>query len=170
MSYTDLTYLGIFLPIVVILYNVLPQKHRWKVLLGASYVFFWSISGKQDERNEKLKEVEKEKKKELKQLYVKKQRKLILIGVLILIGTLVVLKYTNFFGTNINNLFEALNIDFKINIPHFIMPIGISFYTLQAVSYIVDVYKEKFSADKNIGRIALFLGFFPGFNSFFDSI
>ena len=79
MTYTDLAYLVMFLPIVVIIYNLLPQKHRWKVLLGASYVFFWSISGKlliyllvativtyllglrlqakQDERNKKLKEV-----------------------------------------------------------------------------------------------------------------
>lgn len=183
MTYTDLAYLVMFLPIVVIIYNLLPQKHRWKVLLGASYVFFWSISGKlliyllvativtyllglrlqakQDERNKKLKEIEKEKKKELKQQYVKKQRKIILIGALILVGTLVILKYTNFFGTNINNLFATLNIPINIPIPHLIMPIGISFYTLQAVSYIVDIYKEKFSAEKHIGKIALFLGFFP---------
>ena len=183
MSYNNLTFLVVFLPIVIILYNIIPQKHRWKLLLLASYAFFWSISGKliaylliatgvtyicglrlkakQEERDKKLLEIEKEKKKELKQLYVKKQRRIILLGALILIGLLVVLKYTNFFGSNINNLFEALNIPIKLNIPHFIMPIGISFYTLQAVSYIVDVYKEKFKADKNLGRIALFLSFFP---------
>lgn len=183
MSYTKLTYLFLFLPIVIVLYNLIPQKHRWKVLLLASFAFFWSISGKliiyllvatvvtyllglwlnkkQEERNKKLLEVEKDKKKEIKQQYVKKQRKIILLGVLVLIGLLVVLKYTNFFGTNINNLFDALNINFKLSIPHFIMPIGISFYTLQAVSYLVDIYKEKFKADRNIGKIALFLSFFP---------
>lgn len=183
MSYNKLQYLVIFLPIVVILYNLIPQKHRWKVLLLASYAFFWSISGKliayllvatvvtyllglwlnkkQGQRDKQLLEVEKEKKKEIKQLYVKKQRRIILLGVLILIGLLVVLKYTNFFGTNINSLLATLNIPFQFNIPHFIMPIGISFYTLQAVSYIVDVYKEKFKADKHLGRIALFLSFFP---------
>ena len=183
MSYTNLTFLFVFLPIVILLYNLIPQKHRWKLLLLASYAFFWSISGKliiyllvatvvtyicglklrakQEERDKKLQDIEKEKKKELKHLYVKKQRKIIALGALILIGLLVVLKYTNFFGSNINNLFEALNIPIKLNIPRFIMPIGISFYTLQAVSYIVDVYKEKFNADKNLGRIALFLSFFP---------
>ena len=86
MSYTKPLYLVIFLPIVVILYNLIPQKHRWKVLLLSSYAFFWSISGKlivyllvstivtyvaglwlkkkQDERNEKLLKAEKEQKKE----------------------------------------------------------------------------------------------------------
>ena len=183
MSYTKPVYLVIFLPIIILIYNIVPQKHRWKVLLLSSYVFFWSISGKliiyllvatgvtylcglwlkkkQDERNEKLLNVDKEKKKEIKQLYVKKQRKIILLGALILIGLLVVLKYTKFFGTNINLLLNTLNIPIQFKIPNFIMPIGISFYTLQAVSYIVDIYKEKFKADKNIGRIALFLSFFP---------
>lgn len=183
MSYTKPVYLVIFLPIIILIYNIVPQKHRWKVLLLSSYVFFWSISGKliiyllvatgvtylcglwlkkkQDERNEKLLNVDKEKKKEIKQLYVKKQRKIILLGALILIGLLVVLKYTKFFGTNINLLLNTLNIPIQFRIPNFIMPIGISFYTLQAVSYIVDIYKEKFKADKNIGRIALFLSFFP---------
>ena len=183
MSYTKPVFLVIFLPIIIIAYNIVPQKHRWKVLLLSSYLFFWSISGKliiyllvatgvtylcglwlkkkQDERNEKLLNADKEKKKEIKQLYVKKQRKIILLGATILIGLLVVLKYTKFFGININTLLTALNIPFQFKIPNFIMPIGISFYTLQAVSYIVDVYKEKFKADNNIGRIALFLSFFP---------
>lgn len=183
MSYTKPVFLVIFLPIIIIAYNIVPQKHRWKVLLLSSYLFFWSISGKliiyllvatgvtylcglwlkkkQDERNEKLLNADKEKKKEIKQLYVKKQRKIILLGTTILIGLLVVLKYTKFFGININTLLTTLNIPFQFKIPNFIMPIGISFYTLQAVSYIVDVYKEKFKADNNIGRIALFLSFFP---------
>ena len=114
MTYTKLTYLAVFLPIVVLIYNCFKQKHRWIVLLLASYIFFWSISGKlliyligatavtyicglllnskQEERNSKLKDLEKEKKKEIKQLYVKKQRKIILLGSLILIGMVVILK------------------------------------------------------------------------------
>ena len=41
------------------------------------------------------------------------------------------------------------------------MPIGISFYTLQAVSYLVDIYHEKIKADKNLARLSLYLTFFP---------
>ena len=46
-------------------------------------------------------------------------------------------------------------------VPHFVLPIGISFYTLQAVSYLLDVYRGKIQADRNLFRLALFLGFFP---------
>ena len=81
MTYTKPIFFVLFLPIVIVLYNLFPQKHRWKVLLLASYAFFWSISGKlliyllvttglmyvcglwlnkkQNERNEELKNAEK---------------------------------------------------------------------------------------------------------------
>ena len=48
-----------------------------------------------------------------------------------------------------------------MNIPSFAMPIGISFYTLQAVSYCFDVYRGKIPADRNLFRLALFMSFFP---------
>lgn len=183
MTYTKPIFLVLFLPIVVILYNIVPQKHRWKILLLASYAFFWSISGKlliyllvttgliyvcgrwlnkkQNERDEELKKSPKDQKKIIKQKYLKKQRKILVISALILLGMLIVLKYSKFLGTNINSLFEVMNLPIQMPIPHFIMPIGISFYTLQAISYIIDVYKEKIKADKNLGRLALFISFFP---------
>ena len=183
MTYTKPLFLVLFLPLTIIMYNILPQKHRWKVLLISSYIFFWSISSKlivyllattliiyaiglwlnakQEERNTILKETEKEEKKKVKAKYLKKQRIIVTLASLLLIGILVLLKYSRFLGTNINNLFELLNINIKLVIPRFAMPIGISFYTLQAVSYLVDVYKEKIKADKNLGRLALFISFFP---------
>ena len=121
MTYTKPIFLVAFLPITIILFNLLPQKHRWKVLLLSSYVFFWSISGKlliyllaataitygcgrwlnklQVERDNKLEKLEKEQKKELKQLYIKKQRKIVALCSILLIGMLVVLKYTKFSGS-----------------------------------------------------------------------
>ena len=183
MTYTDPLFLGAFLPLVVIIYNILPQKHRWKVLLLASYAFFWSISDKliiyllattgviygaglwmnkiQEERNEKLKEVEKELKKEIKTKYNKKSKSIAVLSTILLLGVLIVVKYSNFLGTNINSLFKLLHVPVEMSIPSFIMPVGISFYTLQAISYLVDVYKEKTKADKNLGRLALFISFFP---------
>lgn len=183
MTYTKPIFLVLFLPLTIIMYNILPQKHRWKVLLVSSYIFFWSISSKliiyllattiiiyitglwlnakQEERNNILKETEKEEKKKVKTRYLRKQRIIVTTASLLLIGVLVLLKYSKFLGTNINNLFELLKINIKLAIPKFAMPIGISFYTLQAVSYLVDVYKEKIKADKNLGRLALFISFFP---------
>lgn len=183
MTYTKPIFLCVFLPLAIIIYNIMPQKHRCKVLLISSYIFFWSISdkliiylllttaimygcglllnAKQEERNEILKNIPKEQKKEIKAKYLRKQRIIVSITSLVLIGILAVLKYSKFFGTNINNLFEILNIPIRMEIPKFIMPIGISFYTLQAVSYIIDVYKEKIKADRNLGKLALFISFFP---------
>ena len=72
-----------------------------------------------------------------------------------LLGILILLKYSKFLGTNINNLFELLNLPIKLGIPKFIMPIGISFYTLEAIAYMLDVYREKikvFTINKIIER------------------
>lgn len=54
-----------------------------------------------------------------------------------------------------------MNISFTVPIPKIAAPIGISFYSLQAISYICDVYRGKISADKNFARVALFMSFFP---------
>lgn len=85
---------------------------------------------------------------------------IVLFAVLIHIGLLVILKYTGFFGENINNLLALFNTDFRFKIPKICIPIGISFYTLQGLSYIIDVYKGKINADDNLGRLALFMAFF----------
>ena len=182
-SYFSFPYLALFLPALMLVYNLVPQKHRWKILLGASYLFFWSISGSllvyllfstmsihhlglwlnalQEERDALLGQAEKGERKQMKALYIKKQRKVVLFGVILHIGILLVIKYSGFFGTNINSLLSVLNIPWQLPIPKFLQPIGISFYTLQAVSYILDVYRGTNKADKNIGRLALFMAFFP---------
>ena len=127
MGYNSILFLELFLPIVtLVIYNILPQKHRLKVLLIISYIFFWAISGKliiylllttifihyfglwltsiQDEKNMFLKDASKEDKKKIKEKYLKKQRKVLLFAVLLNIGTLVIVKYSGFLGTNINSL------------------------------------------------------------------
>ena len=182
-TYCSIFYLAVFLPLTIILYNILPQKHRPKVLLIMSYLFFFSISRKliifilfsavsihhfglwlsslQEERNKILKEAEKEQKKEIRAKYLKKQRGVLFLAIIVHIGILFVLKYTGFTVENINAISKALNLKINIQIPRFFMPIGISFYTLQAVSYIVDVYHEKIKADRNLARLSLFMTFFP---------
>ena len=183
MTYCDALYAAVFLPLTILIYNIVPQKHRWKVLLIASYIFFWSISGKliiylllstlsihhfglwltslQNERNNLLKEAEKDKKKEIRKQYLKKQRSVLLFAVILHIGLLIVLKYSKFLGTNINLLLDFVHLPIQLSIAKFALPIGISFYTFQAVSYMFDVYHEKIKADRNLGRLALFMAFFP---------
>lgn len=183
MQYSNPVYYLLFLPIVVLLYQLFPKKKRWLVLLGASYVFFWLISGKlliylllstfsihhfglwltvlQEERDHKLKDVAKEERKEIKRQYQKKQWHVILFALFLHIGLLIVLKYARFLGTNVNQVLNLFHFDYQVPIMSFFIPIGISFYTLQAVSYLFDVYRGTISADKNLPRLALYMSFFP---------
>ena len=174
----------LFVAITVIIYKIIPPKIKWVVLLIASYLFYfinstymtiailtttvsvYLIALKIKQINERvtieLKEIEnKEQKKTRKKQAKTKQKSILTMGILFNLGILVVLKYSGFIGENINSLFSILHMNVEMPIAKFILPIGISYYTLQAISYIVDVYRGKVEADKNLGRVALFLVFFP---------
>ncbi len=183
MSYCSPVYFLVILPVFVFVYGITPKKHRSKVLILLSYVFFWLISNKllvfllvstfsvhhfglwlkylKNEREIKLKEADKDSKKEIKEEFNKKEKRVILLAVLLHIGCLLVLKYTPFFLSNVNSILKLLNLSFRITIPKLLVPIGISFYSLQALSYIIDVHNEKIEADTNLGRLALWMSFFP---------
>lgn len=183
-SYISLVFLAIFLPIVLLFYGILPKKARPFVLLAAGYAFFWFISEwlilclilstlsvygaalllkklKEKRNSALIAASSREEKKAIKKLSTSKQAAVLAAGAVLNIGLLAVLKYSPFFMTNVNMLFRILHLPFQAEVPNFLTPIGISFYTLQAFSYLHDVYKEKVEADKNLGRVALFLAFFP---------
>lgn len=182
-SYFSPVYLILFLPCVLIFYSILPQKGRRWFLLAASYAFFWLISGGlllylmlstfsiysigqwlsriQREQKAQVQLVVRSERKVVKAQYQKRQRRGVLLAVLLHVGGLLVLKYAGFFSMNVNALLAALGSSWRMEIPSLILPIGISFFTLQAVSYVVDVYRGVISAEDNLGRLALFMSFFP---------
>lgn len=182
-SFFSMTYLFVFLPVCLIVYAITPKKAKKYVLLAESLLFFWLVSGVlvaylllsavsimclglligklQEKQRAAVKELPKEEKKAVKQEFIKKQRAVVFLGVLIHIGLLLVLKYSGFFLGNINTLLAAFNCPFEMYVPSFAMPIGISFFSLQALSYIVDVYHGLVKPDKNFARLLLFLSFFP---------
>ena len=182
-SYCSLLYAGVFLPIVLLAYGVMPQRHRSKVLLAASYVFFWSVSGKlivfllastlslhhcglwlstvQDEQTAALAAAPREERRAVRARYRRQLRRVLAFALLLHIGTLLTLKYAAFFSTNLDRVLDALRLPVSVPVPAFVLPIGISFYTLQAAGYLIDVYRGTVRADRNLGRLALFLGFFP---------
>jgi D-alanyl-lipoteichoic acid acyltransferase DltB (MBOAT superfamily) len=184
VNYCSPLYFLLFFPPVVLGYQLMPKRWRWTVLLAASYVFFWTISRKlliylllstfsihhfglwmdtiQRERDTAVKGVERSARKELKAAYGKKQLHVIAFAVVLHVGLLLVLKYSSFFGRNFNALLSALQCPISVPVPTFLVPIGISFYTLQAVSYLFDVYRGVIPADRNLGRLALYMSFFPG--------
>lgn len=169
----------LFLIILVFIYKIIPSKFKWLVLLIASYIFILSNCGKyaifmvlstltiyftalkmdkiNDNLSFSLKQIEnKDEKKQLKNKAKTNKKRVVIIGTLINLAFLIVLKYTGFIIGEVNTIF-------RINIPifKFILPLGISYYTLQAISYIVDVYRGKIKAEKHFGKVALFLAFFP---------
>lgn len=181
MQYCSLAYLVLFLPLVMLIYQLIPRKARKYVLLIASYIFFFLISGKliiyviistfsihhiglwlTNNRNREKEELEAcEDKKVVKKAYAKKRKMILVFGILIQLAMLSYTKYLNFFNMNINMLLKSLGIDFAFGKLKILAPIGISFYTLQAISYIVDVYHEKYEAEENLSNLALYLSFFP---------
>ncbi|MDF2886581.1 MAG: rane bound O-acyl transferase family protein [Lacrimispora sp.] len=181
MTYTSILYLLIFLPGVMLFYQLVPVRHRYKVLLAASWLFFLSLSGKlivylllstlsvhhiglwlsSCKKSLDLTGASVEEKKSLKAAYAAKKRRILWFGLGIQLGMLIVLKYSGFFSDNMNHLLKAVSYPNLLPGMKFALPIGISFYTLQAVSYLVDVYYEKIPADDHLGRLALYLTFFP---------
>ena len=170
MSYHLLAYFAIFLPVVILIYQITPQKFRWMILLAADYVFFWMISGKlilyllfatiMTHYIGLWLETAAQAGGSAKQV-TKRKRKVLAFGILVNLTILIILKYFNFFGGNLSALSNMLSLDWDYKKIDFMVPIGISYYTLQTISYMTDVYRGTIPAEKNIVKIALYLSFFP---------
>ena len=162
MVFSSLTFLYIFLPLVLILNFIFHRKYRNALLLAASILFYaWGgvsytllliisitvnfIAGKLIAKN----------------LDNKKSRIYLTIGIIINLGFLGVFKYGNFVIENINVLFEGIGVSFAIKDPGILLPIGISFYTFQALSYLIDVYKRKTPVQNKFVDLALYISLFP---------
>lgn len=153
MEYHLLTYSLLFLPVIILLYQLTPARFRWLVLLTADYVFFWMVSRwliiylfiatlATYGTGRLLAYVSEHASVKGKQL-TKKKRYILAGGIAITLGMLIVFKYLKVFGLTL------------------IAPIGISYYTLETISYMTDVYRGTIKAEKNLAKVALFLSFFP---------
>ena len=182
MSYTSLIFVC-FLFITYLLYFTLPQKSRWAVLLTASYLFYFLHStwlgacllattfsiyiaglgmGKaQKAFLEKKGALDKDARKQLKARTQKIKRYWVLGAVLLNFGILFFFKFYNLAGEGLNSLLTLFGSSAQVPHLNLVMPLGISYYTLQSISYVVDVYRGRVKADRNFGRLALFVSFFP---------
>jgi len=183
MAYTSYVYLLLFLSITFLAYNLVPNKIKWLILLLASYLFYCISSENlviyivistlsiyfsglfiqkfNDKFENAKKYLSKEDRKLLKAKIARYKKIAIAFALIINFGLLLNLKYCNFFAETANSIIHCFNSSFSIPWRNIVLPLGISFYTLQATSYIIDVYRGKYKADRNLGRIALFLCFFP---------
>ena len=103
----------------------------------------------------------KEEKKAFKAAEKKKRRRIMTIGIVLALGILAVVKYTNFTIHNINGILSVFGSTKRLGFLEIALPMGISFYTFQAVSYVIDVYRDRHEAQKNFFKYALFVSFFP---------
>lgn len=161
MLFSSLTFLFGFLPILLILYFILKKrKYKNIVLLIFSLIFYaWGepkyiflmlltilivyifgiLIDKFDKENKKI----------LKKISL-------IICIILVLGSLIFFKYSNFLIENVNLAFKA-----KIKPLNIVMPIGISFYTFQILSYIIDLYNKKIKLQKNYFSLALYVSLFP---------
>jgi len=92
----------------------------------------------------------------------KKKRKIALISaILISLGVLFFFKYFNFFNVAVSDGLSLMSIDYKYNLLNILLPVGISFYTFQTLSYTIDVYQKKYAYEKSFINFALYVSFFP---------
>lgn len=158
MSFTTIEFMFRFLPIFLIVYYVVPTRYKNLILLIGSFVFYawgqhfyllllmlsivvnYTFGRLIGER--------------------RAQRKpLLILGLIYNFGLLVFFKYTNFFIENINALLTATHV--QIPTISVVMPLGISFYTFQVVSYLVDVYRGEQRPVKNIINLGVYIAMFP---------
>ena len=154
MLFSSISFIYYFLPILLIIYFLVPNKIKNFVLLLFSLFFYFLGEPKyilvlilSCIINYYLS----------KAIYKKKHSKLLLVlAVIYNIGQLLIFKYTDFFISNINNILNT-NIPFM----YIIMPIGISFFTFQALGYVIDVYNKKHKPAKNLLTFMTYVSLFP---------
>ena len=162
MNFNTLAFL-IFLPVVVLVYWLLPHKGRKYWLLAASYFFYmyWNpalivlllasttvdyLCGRGMERwadNKRAKTA------------------LLIVSITVNLGLLFFFKYWDFFAENVDRLCAALSIPYSVPTLNLILPVGISFYTFQTMSYTIDVYRGDHKTERNFITFALYVTFFP---------
>lgn len=185
----DLLTLGflLFCIALVIIYYLVPKTMQWWVLLAAS-LYFYAMSGIKnilyvlitalstyvatrmiqsltDRQKEWIKANKKTTSKEERAAYkahIQAKRRAILVAALLLnFGILCTFKYLHFLIAQVNTVISSFGASPINDTLKLIIPLGISFYTFQTMGYLVDVYWNKYPAEKNFGRVLLFVSFFP---------
>jgi alginate O-acetyltransferase complex protein AlgI len=161
MLFNSVDYL-IFLPVVTALYFIIPSKWRWLFLLVASYFFYASWNVQYAFILLGITLIDYFLAIRIAEARSKKYKKwLLTLSLVLSLGTLAAFKYLDFFFESINRLFIDFNILQPLPLFHVLMPIGISFYIFQSLSYMIDVYREIKEPERHFGKFALYVAFFP---------
>lgn len=179
MSIISLPFIG-FVILLVGLYFLLPKKCQWVILLLASVVFYLSggwqgifyilatiitqyfLALVLERQNAEMKKrqgadgVDSEKKREIKQQFSKRKHWVVALSVIINLGVLATVKYLGLAVNSFNRLFGT-----SIGAVDLLVPIGLSYYTFKSIGYVIDVSRGRIQAQRNIFKLALYIGYFP---------
>lgn len=161
MLFNSVTFLLFYLAVFAG-YYLLPQKSRWLLLLVSSYGFYmawnpyyiililistiidYTVALRLEETEDAV-----------------KRKRLLQVSLTANLGLLFFFKYFNFFSKSTFGLLSYLGFTLKAPVVDVLLPVGISFYTFQTLSYTIDVYRRELKAERHFGRFALFVTFFP---------
>ena len=155
MLFSSINFLYYFLPCVLIIYFLVPTKYKNSILLISSLLFYFygepiyilvMLGAILSSYIHGI----------LINKYPKHKKIFLISSIIISLGALGLFKYSNFAITNINQLLGT-----NIKLLNLALPIGISFYTFQILSYVIDVYKGKVPVQKNIIKLATYVSLFP---------
>ena len=161
MKFNTLHFL-VFFPVVTTLYYILPHRWRWILLLAGSYLYYMSwnpryivvllvvtaigyVTGLWLTRETAL----------------KSRRLILILSLFMLLGILFFFRYFNQASRLLESVLRVLTGTDLLPNMHVLLPLGISFFTLQAISYIIDTYRGSVRSEKHAGIFSLFMAFFP---------
>lgn len=165
MVFSSFVFLFQFLPIFLLIYFLTPDRYKNAVILAGSLIFYFY--GIKDHPSYLLLillsiAVNYLSARLIDCSHHSGQRKFwLFLGMFYNIGSLFLFKYFNFFCENLNLLFQAVGSGQRLPYSRLILPIGISFYTFQISSYLIDVYRKKFPAERSWIILGTYLCLFP---------
>lgn len=155
MLFTSISFLYYFLPASIIIYFITPKKYKNIILLIASLLFYFYGEPKYvflmilEIIIAYIGAI-------LIDKYKNQSKNILIITLFIHVFLLIIFKYTDFIIQTINDISNA-----NIKLLNIVLPIGISFYTFQIISYIIDVYNGKVKVQRNIIKLATYVSLFP---------
>lgn len=165
MVFSSIAFIMYFMPVFFLVYYILPAsyKNAWLFLASLGF-YYYGVRGNPGYLLLMImsvvvnfvagKLIEAQKTKRARKAWL-------VVGIVYDLGWLILFKYLGFLIENLNALFGAMHVKVQLETWNLILPIGISFYTFQIISYLVDVYRRETKAEKSLVSLGTYLCMFP---------